>query len=40
MTDKEKIAMLVGFLKGSIGGNDYYSTLDVKAALEIIKEVM
>ena len=39
MTDKEKLAMLVGYIKGVIGSNSYVASLYVEPMKEFLKNI-
>ena len=39
MTDKEKLAMLIGYIKGVIGSNSYVASLYIEPIKDILKEI-
>lgn len=39
MTDKEKLAMLIGYIKGVLGSNSYVASLYVEPTNEFLKNI-
>jgi len=39
LTDSQKVAMCIGFLKGLVQNSDYYTSVSVKCVEDFIKEI-